>query len=157
MHWLCTSVPKTEQRSGSLKICISLYVYISIIFNSFPHSIIMYTLGNERKEADYIFIHQCCCLTLYKIFPFKMPQVSEIDHNTSSLNTTRGCSLLKLTYILIIFFAIDDPGSYVRVRKVLTISFTFLVLNYLKVLDATLNVIVLTKFFLWCVLFTVFQ
>ena len=41
--------------------------YISTVFNTFSHSTISYILSNKKKriEADYIFIYQRCCSSMY--------------------------------------------------------------------------------------------
>ena len=69
MSWPCTSLMKKEQRrSSSLKIpYLPLCVYLScsqlsltLLFQTFHYK-------KERKEVDYIFIHQSCCVLLPSI------------------------------------------------------------------------------------------
>ena len=71
LRWPCTSLIKAEwRRCCSMKIPISpLWVHFSHLQPSLTLTIrTFWSNKKKRKETDYIFVHQCCCLSLYIIF-----------------------------------------------------------------------------------------
>ena len=72
-----TQQTKAERRSGSLKIRISSCVYISAVFDSFPHSTISYISGNKRKEKrQIIFLY----VSVVVVFPY-IQYIQDIYHH----------------------------------------------------------------------------